>query len=241
MCDETHGIEPSLYTIVRRINWYLYDALNSVGEYIELGVPDMYLTLPSGVSWKIIESFVLNVGMKLPVKEFNRIGVTIMGIFKFAVYLPKIHWKDMVQQAYAIVNSGINGSENWTYYDEATGTHKVGTDFSPVRQYHLITDGWADFGPIILFSLIVYLLVKFGLIKTMIDFIKRAYGWYKNTVFKRGIQEMGDLIDNIYLAVTDPANPPEVQRGLIKNEIDQNELKLNTISSQLGVRLILSN
>jgi hypothetical protein len=206
------------------------DVLKLIGKALRF-------SLPSGLAITLIDENGEVPDFTWEDKLFWAVRVKLWGFGVAIIPLPKTPVDKVWEFIVRPINPPLSGSENWLYWDESTSTYKYGTEFTPNKFYHVLTDGVHDISLFALVSLVVYVLIKFKLIKTAFEFVKKVYGWawerwMYNTVWDmdENIERMMDEIDNVTNTSED-----------IDNTLDLTEMKelLNEIRNRIGLKLAL--
>lgn len=202
--DQTVGAEFSLYTYVRKISEWLYDAAVEVESWIiKAGFTELKITFNSGLVWKIWSKSTGVNNFKLSAKYYT--GVEILfgdsaenSLFKgfSRIYIPLPKWALNPDFISWMTNLHIPGSENWQYIDQDTGVIKAGTEFDPVR-YTTIADAWDNAKLWILVGFVIAVCWKLGLFKLAISFIKKCMGWVQSYRIRDTQETVKDIEDDL--------------------------------------------
>lgn len=222
------GVELGPFKVVRLISEWLYTALQAafdIGSWIS---KTMYIVLPSGLAFKILD------GGEVPDFTLDPVyfwawQVSLFGIPLPPVPLKKIDFFEVLTNILMAMDIEIPGSQYLTFKDY-DGTYRQGINCTPPRGYNLISNQAYD---IYMFNLIiaVFILIKeLGLVGTALRYLRNAISWISNYRMRiqvsdiyEDLQELGEMIGN---------NDEES----ILEKLDDLSSELTEIKNKIGLR-----
>lgn len=235
-CTIDDGVNISLYDAIHKALDYLYAAMVFAYEIGEAHYEELKICFPSGLVVYLIKDWTVP-DFRIGAKRFWAIEFNIMGAHLYAP-LPKIDWVGIEQYIFRTLDVQISGSEYCYYLIPGTDEVQLGTEFSPVRRYRVLTDGLRDFGPYVFAIALIYILYKLGLIQAAWHMIKSIWGFvvnYHHRHLERDIMsELRDMKDKM-----DFMNPNVSTEDDIRDQLLQIESTLRDVSIKVGLRYLL--
>lgn len=174
-CDINNGVEYGPYRLLRRIMSALCGALQFAVDIGEFLLSTLWIDFTSGASFKLADSGqIFDCSALFPEQKVWAVQVkTVFGYWWKP--LRKTGFTTMFDAVFYPSDIKIAGSENWWYNDD--GERRLGTSFSPERQYGIFTDGSIDAATIVLIGYILKFLHTIGLEKAASKFFQTLMTW----------------------------------------------------------------
>lgn len=188
LCDIDHGVELQAANYWRIILLNLRDALIAYQHLEPVIIQTLSIVMPSSLALPLIVDGIVVDFIPEETRYWAWTAV-YKGYSLGAIPLPRAELSDnFFQSVLAPINQPIEGSEN-NYFRDTDGIIKRGSDMSPIRYYHPLSDGAKDGGLIALVIGVAYLINKLGLVKIAIDFCQRVFSYIRTRKLRASVNE----------------------------------------------------
>lgn len=233
LCSINDGMEFAPYEFIKRLVNWISSAVHETITAVNTLYDTLFVAIPSGVAVPILIDGE-EITYEMPEKQFWAVQFGFGGIWFPPIPLNKSakeNWHHLLH----VIDAPISGSENWYYKDEDTGEVMLGTEYDPIRQYHIFSSGAKDLFPILLVIGITWLMFSMNLWTTAGVFAKKAMAYMKAKKMKKNISDTAEQVK----ALTEQlAGVTDTDFNNILTSLGITNMTISQLSNRLGVRLI---
>ena len=228
-CSKDDGIRVGTYQVTRKVVNALHDALTDLSELSgRFGEKEVYIQLSGGMRLKLITNWEVGFSKLPDVKHWAQ-HVWVLGTH-FRIPLPYItksdhFWKSLVEP----IDIPVEGTQHLYYWDEDLQDWIVGTDWDPVKYYRVLGDGLPNAPYVALALLIIKILVTLGLVRLVIHFVAKLFGFIRRAMFRDTVR---DHLTEILQQVQEKQEVSNVDLMGIQDSLDR-------LYDVIGLRLTL--